>query len=86
MENLENEFHMTARLERLEKGVMEQLASNLMNASNRNPAEVNQMIQRIADIVQSATGVRLTWEIPSYTGKPSQQEQLDQLAALYLGA
>ncbi|KAA9349990.1 hypothetical protein [Larkinella humicola] len=76
---------MTARLERLEKGVMEQLASNLMNVSNRNPTEVNQMIQRIADIVQNATGVRLTWELPS-SDKPTQQEQLDQLAALYLGA
>ena len=65
---------------------MEQLASNLMNASNRNPAEVNQMIQRIADIVENATGVRLTWELPSSSDRPTQQEQLNQLAALYLGA
>ncbi|WP_138993673.1 hypothetical protein [Larkinella sp. C7] len=73
---------MTARLE---KGIMEQLTSNLANAKNMKPAELDQMMQRIADVVENAAGIKVTWKLPSSAHKNTQQEQLDQLAALYLG-
>ncbi|WP_421827428.1 hypothetical protein [Larkinella sp.] len=73
---------MTARLE---KGIMEQLTSNLANAKNMKPAELNLMMQRIADVIENAAGIRVTWELPSSAQKNTQQQQLDQLAALYLG-
>jgi glycine cleavage system regulatory protein len=73
---------MTARLE---KGIMEQLTSNLANAKNMKPAELDQMMQRIAGVIENAAGIKVKWELPSSTQKPTQQEQLDQLATLYLG-
>ena len=61
------------------------MTTNLANAKNMKPAELDQMMQRITGTVENATGIKVTWELPSSAQKPSQQEQLDQLAALYLG-
>ncbi|GAB3915745.1 hypothetical protein [Larkinella terrae] len=69
----------------IEKGIMDQLATNPTKISKMTPNELDQMMQRIAGVVDSFTGVKMNWELPTPSDKPTQQQQAEQLAALYLG-
>jgi hypothetical protein len=70
----------------IEKGILEQLAVDPTKVSHLTPDELDQMMQRIAVVVESFTGTRPNWGLPSNAVKSTEQEQLDTLAALYLGA
>ena len=70
----------------LEKRILEQFAAKLTNASKMSPGELDQMMQRIAMVVEDSTGVKMNWELPSPSHKATQQEQAKTLAALIVGA
>ncbi|GAB3905108.1 hypothetical protein GCM10028803_35500 [Larkinella knui] len=70
----------------LEKRIIEQFTANPATLSKMTPGELEQMLQRIAGTVETFTGAKLSWELPSSSDRFTQQEQLDTLVALYLGA
>lgn len=69
-----------------EKGILEQLTANPAKVAKMTPHQLDQMMNRIAGMIEPHTGVKLSWELPKVPNKPTEQDQLKTLAALYLGA
>ncbi|RRB04707.1 hypothetical protein [Larkinella rosea] len=68
-----------------EKGILEQLTTNPAKAAKMTPQQLDQMMVRIAGMIEPHTGIKLSWELPQGPAKSIQQDQLKTLAALYLG-